>query len=109
VNQTVYENEEHCVVKRYEFPTNYDLKVKVKDLAVDQRKYGDFEAEIENVEVCDPDLSSSVGLTTRKKTSISSSLRKVRPSISSSLILNKPRKIIFKTGIIEIKKPTPKG
>jgi len=109
VNEDNFEEEECCEVKKYRFPKKSDMTAKVSGLHVsEETDDASVSSSIDEVSrgTDDKHISSSSDAMLKVKESIqvSSSLAKLAPSVSSSLRLTQPRKIVVKSRPIKIKK-----
>lgn len=101
------ELDDECEIKKFKFKKELDIDLEIKELTLKGKSYK-LVSEVFSPRIIKKHMSSSnTDITTKRPTVISSQPElKLKPAVSSSLVLNKARRIKFKSSIIKKKTTT---
>jgi len=100
VNDKEFSDEEHCEIKKYTFQKKDSLSIRTEKINV-SRRILNITSDDFSVKTINKFLSSSNPYVKDNKTTISSSMEKLKTYVSSSLHFSSPKKIKVKSAIIK--------
>ncbi len=106
INEDEFEEGEFCEERKYTFKKESDIQVTASELHVNikEKTVSAKLGKVSTAEDSEHISASHNVVKLENKTEFSSSLRKLKTYVSSSLHLNTPRKIVIKSSSIKVKK-----